>query len=636
MRIDDNSRVQDVYEHPVGRDVIDKVFLQLAKPSWLVDNALVGSLRLGTVRKLLSKVVTEDFWDTLYWLLDNEPDLPSDKNPDPSRPWWKEAVFYQIYPRSFCDSNGDGIGDLGGIISKLDYLQALGVDALWLSPIYDSPNDDNGYDIRDYHAIMAEMGTMEDFDRLLAGVHARGMRLIMDLVVNHTSDEHAWFRNALADPEGPYGQYYFLRRGDAETPPNNWVSFFSGPAWRWFPEQERWALHLFSAKQMDLNWEHAPLRQDIAEMVRWWLAKGVDGFRLDVINYISKREGLPNGNAMIGSLMQYYGIENYFYGPRLHRHLRELRREAFDPYGAFSVGETPGVGLEMGRLLTGQDRGELDLVFNFDHLETPGHVRFDHYRYDLNYLKKYYMKYHRRLGSNDWMSVFLDNHDNPRMLSKVNPDPRRRERLAKLLVTLQLTMKGTPFLFQGQELGAVNQDFTDISQLRDVESLNFFAERKNQQGTEEAWGSVLAGTRDHARVPMLWTAGDNGGFSSVEPWLCRPAPDPGWSAAEQEADEHSVLCYTRQLLALRHAHHVLRFGNIRFVAGNKRDYFAYFREEKGKRIFCEFNLSDKAILRPFTSRKYRVLLGNVSHGRVKRMDRLGDRMEPYEAVIYEI
>ena len=294
----------------------------------------------------------------------------------------KEAVFYQIYPRSFKDSNGDGIGDLQGIISKLDYIKKLGIDAIWLSPIYDSPNDDNGYDIRDYKKIMDEFGTMEDFDQLLDEVHNRGMGLIMDLVVNHTSDEHQWYQRAISEPDSKYGDYYIFK-----DQPNNWTSIFGGSAWNYVEERNQYALHLFSKKQMDLNWENENLRAEIHDMIRWWLEKGVDGFRLDVINYISKSHGIPDGSESIGKVMGLYGMEHYFYGPNLHRYLRELKEKVFMPYNAFTVGETPGIGMEMSKLLTAEDRNELDMVFSFDHLETPGHYKFDDYRYDLNYLK---------------------------------------------------------------------------------------------------------------------------------------------------------------------------------------------------------------------------------------------------------
>ncbi len=648
MPIHDDSRVRDLYEHPAGHDIIDKILLQMGKSRKWITNPFSANLRLGTLKRLSSKFVGEDFWNSIYVLLNSgEDDDFSVQIQDISKekdPWWKEAVFYQIYPRSFCDANGDGVGDLAGILGKLDYLQDLGVDALWLSPVYDSPNDDNGYDIRDYRAIMSEMGTMEDFDRLLAGLKRRGMRLIMDLVINHTSDEHEWFQKALDDPDGPYVSYYFLRQGTEDIPPNNWVSFFSGPAWRWFPEQKRWGLHLFSSKQMDLNWENEAMRCELYEMIRFWLEKGVDGFRLDVINYISKRQGLPDGNKAIGELMQFYGIEHYFYGPKLHDYLREMRKEAFSPYDAFSVGETPGIGIETGRLLTASDRGELDLIFNFDHLEMPGKVRFDRYRYDLNYLKEYYIEYHSRLSDKDWISIFWDNHDNPHMLSKINPDPAWRARLAKLLLTMQLTLKGTVFLFQGQELGRVNQNFQDISELRDIESVNKYEELLNAgQLRTQAWETVLAGSRDHARVPMPWDESRYGGFSTVKPWL-EGRTEEGRSVMAQAEDPDSVLNYAKALLALRKEQQALRLGEIRYVDQKRNNYLAYFRELDGVAFFCEFNLSDQKLPRRklesvqagTKQSRYEYCLGNVPRYHRVGPDLETEYLEPYEALVYQI
>lgn len=363
-----NSRVRELYAHPVGRDIIRKALLLLGKSDRLVRNPIVGSIRLKTLPKLAAGKVDESFISALLELVNSEKDLPLRECASETHAWWKEAVFYQIYPRSFKDSNGDGIGDLRGITEKLDYLKELGVDAIWLSPVYDSPNDDNGYDIRDYRKIMAEFGTIEDFDELLDGVHARGMRLIMDLVVNHTSDEHEWFKNAVAEPDSKYGDYYIFRDN-----PNNWDSFFSGSAWRFIEERGQYALHLFSQKQMDLNWENPEVRHEVKELVCWWLEKGVDGFRMDVINYISKREGLPDGDKLIGMLTNFTGMEHYYYGPRLHEYLRELKNSAFLPYNAFTVGETPGIGMEMSKLLTADNRNELDMVFSFDQLETDQH-----------------------------------------------------------------------------------------------------------------------------------------------------------------------------------------------------------------------------------------------------------------------
>jgi len=400
MKLGLNSKVKDLCKHPLGRDIVEKLLLQIGKPDRLVDNFIVGNLRLKTLKRLTQKKVGADFFDAVLDLLNSERDTPRTDDVAPAPAWWKEAIFYQVYPRSFTNQG------LLGITEKLDYLQSLGVDAIWLSPVYDSPNDDNGYDIRDYYNIMHEFGTMDDMDALIDGLHARGMKLVMDLVVNHTSDEHSWFQEALANENSPYRDYYFFRKSADGNPPNNWTSFFGGSAWNYYPDQDIWALHLFSKKQIDLNWENPNLRQDIYKMVRWWLDKGIDGFRLDVINYISKPQGLPSGNEFIGQLMKYTGVEKYFYGPKLHEYLQDLRREAFSPHNAFSVGETPGIGLRAGRLLTDAYRQELDLIFNFDHLEAPGKTRFDDYKYDLAYLKQFYIKHLNADKGHGWHTLF--------------------------------------------------------------------------------------------------------------------------------------------------------------------------------------------------------------------------------------
>lgn len=326
-----DSKFADLYASPVGHDTLAKVLMQLGISEKVITNPIVSGMPLKMLAALTKKSLGKGFFEALLQLVNSEPDVPVISRGKITRKWWKEAVFYQIYPRSFYDTNGDGIGDLRGIIEKLDYLKELGIDALWLSPIYDSPNDDNGYDIRDYKKIMEEFGSMEDFDELLAGVHQRGMRLIMDLVVNHTSDEHEWFQSALKDPDSKYRDYYYFRKDDgSKTVPNNWTSFFSGSAWNYYEESDAWALHLFSKKQMDLNWENEAVRDAVIEMINWWLDKGVDGFRMDVINYISKAEGLPQGNDVIGNMMGFHGIEHYYYGPKLHQFLREIQAKAFD------------------------------------------------------------------------------------------------------------------------------------------------------------------------------------------------------------------------------------------------------------------------------------------------------------------
>ena len=313
-----NHTVGELYNTPVGHDTLSKVLMQLGISENVITNGVVSKIKLKMLARITRPALGTDFFDALLHLVNSEPDVPVVSNGAITKKWWKEAVFYQIYPRSFYDTNGDGIGDLRGIIEKLDYLKELGVNALWLSPIYDSPNDDNGYDIRNYRKIMQEFGTMEDFEEMLEEIHKRDMRLIMDLVVNHTSDEHEWFQKALEDPESEYRDYYHFRKDDgSKKEPNNWTSFFSGPAWNYYEESDSWALHLFSKKQIDLNWENPKVREEVIDMVNWWLDKGVDGFRMDVINYISKEEGLPQGNEVIGKMMGYHGIEKYYYGPKL-------------------------------------------------------------------------------------------------------------------------------------------------------------------------------------------------------------------------------------------------------------------------------------------------------------------------------
>jgi len=617
-----NSRIGELYANPVGKDVLGKVLLLAGKSDKIIRNPLISGIKLKTLPKLARGKIDESFIDALLELVNGERDVPWVDGGEETPAWWKEAVFYQIYPRSFKDSNGDGIGDLCGITEKLDYFKELGVNAIWLSPIYDSPNDDNGYDIRDYRKIMAEFGTMADFDELLEGIHARNMRLIMDLVVNHTSDEHEWFKKAVEEPDSKYGDYYIFR-----DKPNNWVSFFSGSAWRYIEKRKQYALHLFSKKQMDLNWENPDVRQEVSEIVGWWLDKGVDGFRMDVVNYISKREGLPDGDELIGTLTGFTGMEHYYYGPRLHEYLHELRANAFAPYNAFSVGETPGIGMEMSKLLTADYREELDMVFSFDQLETPGHVRFDDYRYDLNYFKKYITGWMENYGSHCQMALFYENHDNPRMVSKVNPDPQYRNVLAKLLATMQLTLKGTPFIFQGQELGMVNSGFSSIDELRDVESLNLFEELKKTMSEADAFKKVLAGTRDHARTPMQWTSSAYAGFSETEPWLAAGSDCINCNVTVQTDDKDSVLNYYRALIELRKTNDAFVYGDIKIVDRKEKNLFTYWRTNGSGTFYIECNLGSK-----IKERKGRLpdavrVLSNYSDA-PKRM------LRPYEAVIW--
>ena len=616
-----DSTIGELYRNPVGHDALARVLLQLGLPERVITNPATGSLKLRTLAKLLdSKAVGGkllggkfglDFFDTLLELVSSERDETTASTGKITPKWWKEAVFYQIYPRSFCDSNGDGIGDLQGIISKLDYLQALGVDALWLSPIYDSPNDDNGYDIRDYDKIMEEFGTMEDFEQLLAEVHRRGMRLIMDLVVNHTSDEHRWYREALK-PGSPYRDYYFFREDDgSRTPPNNWTTFFSGPAWKYEESCGSWALHLFSGKQMDLNWDEPRVREEVTNMVNRWLDRGVDGFRMDVINYISKKEGLPEGNETIGSLMVYTGIEHYYYGPKLHQYLRELREKAFEPHGAFSVGETPGLGMKMCQLVTGEERRELDMVFSFDHLETPGHVRMEEYAYDLNYFRDYMIDWMEHYGSNCWMSLFYNNHDNPRMISKITQDTARHTALSKLLAVMQLTLRGTPFLFQGDEMGLANYDFTSMEQITDVEAKGYYAEHVRSEPADRVFARILAGTREHARVMLPWN---------------EKLP-PEHEGLRQEPKEEVFTAY-RRLLRMRHKEKAFVYGTFR-VLNRKKDRFVYARKLGERAYVVDCNLGEGSCRAFLSKGQWKLVYDTVAPGL-----RTAKTLQGYEARIW--
>ena len=604
-----NSKIGELYATPVGHDTLSKVMLQLGVSEKMLTNPVVSNLKLKTIATMTKKQLGQGLFDALLALVNSEEDVPADGKGEISQKWWKEAVFYQIYPRTFKDADGDGVGDLKGIIEKLDYLKELGVDALWLSPIYDSPNDDNGYDIRDYYKIMQEFGTMEDFDELLKAVHDRDMRLIMDLVVNHTSDEHEWFQQALADENSKYRDYYFFRDG-SEKEPNNWTSFFSGPAWNYYEEQDKWALHLFSKKQMDLNWDNEEVRADVIKMINWWLDKGIDGFRMDVINYISKEDGLPDGDETIGSMMGFPGIEKYYYGPNLHKYLKEIREKAFDPHEAFSVGETPGIGMKMSQLITGEERKELDMVFSFDHLETPGHVRFDDYEYDLNYYRDYIIDWMENYGNNCWMSLFYNNHDNPRMVSKVTADKKYLEAVAKLLAVMQFTLKGTPFVFQGDEMGLVNYPFTSMEEITDVEAKGYYQELLEKGKTpEEAFATILAGTREHARILL--------------PWNQFPAD---YRVQEKQQINKQVVNAYRRLIELRKSEKALIYGDFE-VLSHKKDRFVYKRTLGESPYIIDCNLGEDV------EKAYKMEGYKLIYGTYKKTKRLF--LQPYEARIWK-
>lgn len=600
------SKIRELCSNPIGCDFAEKFVMSLGADPKILRNPIIANLKLSTIQKKSKGLLSDELVNTVLGIVNSEKGRVPEGDGSYKKAWWKEAVFYQIYPRSFYDTNDDGIGDIKGIIEKLDYLKDLGVNALWLSPIYDSPNDDNGYDIRDYRKIMTEFGTMEDFDRLLDGAHQRGMKLIMDLVVNHTSDEHEWFKKALeGDPK--YHEYYVFRKGTPDKTPNNWTSFFSGEAWNYYPELGEWALHIFSKKQMDLNWENPELRKEVIDMVNWWLDKGVDGFRLDAVNYISKIDGLPDGDNVVGELIGVRGIENYMYGPHLHEYFKMLNKEAFGPHEAFSVAETAGLGMQMAKLVTNDDREELNMVFNFDHLETPGHVRMNDYIYDLNYFRDYMVKWMTEYAGNCQMSLYYNNHDNPRMVSKVNPATKYHQDIQKLLAVMQFTLKGTPFVYQGDEMGLANYTFSSMDEITDVESKGYYEEHVDDLGMEETFKIICAGTREHARILLPWNENTSNRINLVR---------------QQTIDEEILAAY-KKLIKLRSGNDTLSYGKFELVS-DKKDRFTYKRVLDEEYVI-DCNLCDKA-KKAFIPKGYMLVFPEkISNSKV---------LSPYEARIF--
>lgn len=630
MLVNKSSSLGQIMKTPSGYDIIMKALYSVGLSGEFLEKGPLSKLTLEKIQKLSAGKITDEFIESLLGILNSEQDIPLNDDAPIERKWWKEAVFYQIYPRSFKDSNGDGIGDLRGIIEKLDYLKELGINAIWCSPVYDSPNDDNGYDIRNYEKIMEEFGTMEDFDGLLSEIHKRDMKLIMDLVINHSSDEHEWFKSSVSDPDSPYKDYYIWRDGDENTPPNNWESLFSGKAWNYYPERKQWAMHLFSSKQMDFNWENENLRKDLYAMINRWLEKGVDGFRLDVISFISKADGLPDGNDVIGSLMGFKGVEHYFYGPKLHKYLHEMAENTFNKYDAFTVGECQGTGIEMSKLMTGDYRKELNVVFAFEHIENPGKKRFSEYKYDLRPMAKEMVKWQLNYGNHCWPTVFFENHDTTRMTSKVCPEGYYRNELSKLLAVMQMTFKGVPFVYQGQEIGMTNSAFKKIDDFRDVESLNYFKqETEKGEDKDKIYRIVKAGSRDNGRTPMCWTDEDNAGFTTGTPWI---EVIPGYrkiNVATEEKDENSVLNFYRKMIELRHSDDTLVYGDFRLAKEKWKNVLAYYRISDKATYYVEINLTEKIQKKPVCTNGFKEIITNVSAKRT-------DELVPFEANVYRV
>ena len=509
--------------------------------------------------------------------------------------WWKEAVVYQIYPRSFMDSNGDGIGDLAGITSKLDYLKRLGIDVIWLSPIYSSPNDDNGYDISDYQNIMAEFGTMEDFDKMLKEAHDRGIKIMMDLVVNHTSDEHAWFVESRKSIDNPYRDYYIWRKGKEDgSEPNNWGSCFSGSAWQYDADTDMYFLHLFSPKQPDLNWDNAVVRKEIYDMMTWWCEKGIDGFRMDVISMISKVAGLPDDTNISGL----YGDFSPYcvHGPNVHHYLKEMNHQVLSKYDLMTVGETAGVTIEQAKLYAGESTNELNMVFHFEHVELGGkYGKWTDTKAPIKELKKILSKWQTELKGEAWNSLYWCNHDQPRAVSRFGDDrPEYHALSAKMLATCLHMMQGTPYIYQGEELGMTNYPFVSIDEFKDIESINAYKEwvGNGLVDHDEMMRCLSFKGRDNARTPMQWDASPNAGFTTDTPWI---AVNPNYkviNAKEQVENPDSIFCYYKTLIDLRKKYKVIVYGEYESVMPESDTIFAYTRVYKGEKILIVCNFTD--------------------------------------------
>lgn len=542
--------------------------------------------------------------------------------------WWKEAIVYQIYPRSFCDSNGDGIGDLNGITSKLDYLKELGMDVIWLSPVYKSPNDDNGYDISDYEAIMTEFGTMDDFDKMLFEAHKRGIKIVMDLVVNHTSDEHPWFVESRSSKDNPKRDYYIWKEGKNGKEPNNWGSAFSGPAWKYDEKTDMYYLHLFSVKQPDLNWENQKVRKEVFDMMTRWCKKGIDGFRMDVISLISKPEGFPDAKVV-----GLYGDMNICAnGPKVHDYLKEMNQKVLSKFDIMTVGETAGVTLDEAKRYANSEGSELNMVFQFEHMNLDSGEKFkwSTKHIPLVPLKENLTKWQLGLDDVAWNSLYFCNHDQPRIVSRLGDDSDEfRELSAKCIATCLHMMQGTPYVYQGEELGMTNTVFNSVDDFRDLESVNAYREliESGLYTKEDMFPKIAHKSRDNARTPMPWDTSENAGFTTGTPWL---ALNPNYNkinVADQLKREDSVFHYYQKLIKLRKEYEIIVYGKYELLLPDDEHIFAYVRTLGNQKLLvvCNFskteqkfdfsgyenakvlisnydgNISEKATLKPYSA-----------------------------------
>ncbi|WP_323897974.1 alpha,alpha-phosphotrehalase [Aeromonas veronii] len=546
-------------------------------------------------------------------------------------PWWQSAVIYQIYPKSFQDSAARGTGDLKGIMARLDYLKTLGVDALWLTPVYVSPQVDNGYDIADYLAIDPAYGTMDDFEALLAAAHARDIRIVMDIVVNHTSTEHAWFKSALGDKNSRYRDYYIWRDPVDGCVPNNWQSKFGGSAWELDPATGQYYLHLFAREQADLNWENPAVRAEVKKIIHFWANKGVDGFRLDVINLISKDQTFPNDE--IGD-----GRRFYTDGPRIHEFLQDVSRDVFAPVGAMTVGEMSSTSLEHCQRYGALDGSELSMVFNFHHLKVdyPNGDKWTKAPFDFLELKRIFNHWQSGMHGKGWSALFWCNHDQPRIVSRFGDEGEHRVVAAKMLASTLHGLQGTPYIYQGEEIGMTNPGYQHIDDYQDVESRNIFA-IKQAEGMSEAEILAILGakSRDNSRTPMQWSAAANAGFTSGTPWLKPAANYPEINAEAALADQHSVFWHYRDLIALRKAHPIFTQGDYQELLTGHPQIWAYARRANGQTLLVVSNFYGEpvefALPAELQSGQGRLLLGNYPDSPAQPQSAM---LRPYESLIW--
>lgn len=560
-----------------------------------------------------------------------------------NRKWWKEAVVYQIYPISFYDSNGDGIGDLRGIILKLDYLKEFGIDVIWLSPVYKSPNDDNGYDISDYMDIMEQFGTLSDWEELVTEMHKRGLKIIMDLVVNHTSDEHPWFNESRSSTDNEKRDYYIWTDAKDGKEPNNWGSFFSPSVWEWDEKTGQYYMHIFSTKQPDLNWKNPKVRKEIYDMMKWWLDKGIDGFRMDVVNAFAKMEGFPDApKGLADKDGHVFYLPYYMNQPGIHEYIKEMNHEVLSKYEIMTVGETTSVTPEEGLLYVGEEREELNMIFQFELMDVDSGAggKFDVVPYKLSDFKRIMTKWQQGLQGKGWNSLYLNNHDQPRMVSRFGNDGKYRVESAKMLATMLHTLQGTPYIYQGEEIGMTNVKFESIQSYKDIEIFHYYNQtiKEDKSNLKEIMEGIYAKGRDNARTPMQWEDSENAGFTSGTPWI---GVNPNYkqiNVKESLEDSQSVFNYYKRLIQQRKQNLVIVYGDYVPILEEDEHIYSYLRCFENDRLLVILNFSEKEAIFKLPNeimyKKKELLISNYETDIGD--DLLNLKLKPYEANVYRL